>query len=206
MTHPGGEQVEPEAEPESEEIAAAGVPEVPGIPPVEIEAFAREHRGFLQGLARKLCRDSYDPDDLVQDVLERVVKSFARHPPETNPRSWLARIMHNRFIDLVRRRQNQPGMQSYEDDRPGRAGDAGQPPVPPASWEGITIEQVQTKVAELPVEVREVYECHAILNLSYAEIASRLRLPLGTVGTRLQRARRLLRELLLGAGEDGRYD
>jgi len=196
MRQPGGEQVEPAPE----ETAVAAVPEVTGLPASEVEAFAREYRGFLQGLARKLCRDAYDPDDLVQDVLERVIKGFARRPPDTNPRAWLARITHNRFVDLVRRRQNQPGMQPYEEHH------AGPPPASTAAWQQITIEQVNAKVAELPADLREVYECHAVLNLSYTEIASRLNLPSGTVGTRLQRARRRLRELLVGAGEDGSHD
>lgn len=176
----------------------AGVADVPGQAAVtpSLDEFARQHRPLLLSLARKLCRDRFDADDLVQDVLERALKGLPRLPSGANVRSWLARIMHNRFIDLVRRRDTQPGMESYEDDQAAEA------PASMPAWERITIEDVQARILELSPELREVYECHAVLNLSYTEAAARLSIPTGTVGTRLLRARRRLRELLLPGGED----
>ncbi|HEY6173133.1 MAG TPA: RNA polymerase sigma factor [Kofleriaceae bacterium] len=191
MRPPGGQSVE--SVQASSEEASAEAEAAPAVSQAVLEAFAREHRPFLQALARKLCRGHFDPEDLVQDVLERMLKGYARLPQDADVRSWLARIMHNRFIDLVRRRDARPGTQSYDDERTAAA------PLPSnPAWQRVSIEDVQAKLAELPRDLREIYECHVVLKLSYTETAERLRIPIGTVGTRLQRARRRLRELVLG--------
>src|SRR5262249_51826028 len=77
------------------------------------ERFARQHRPFLENLARKLCRGRFDKDDLVQDVLERALKGYGRLHPDVDGRSWLARIMHNRFVDVVRHHQRAPRMELF---------------------------------------------------------------------------------------------
>lgn len=201
MPGTGAQPLDPTAKssPEVEENAAT-VSAVPVVPTAALDAFARQHRSFLQAMARKLCRDQVDPDDLVQDVLERALKAFARLPPGAEPRAWLTRIMHNRFIDLVRRLHTQPSMQPYEDQH------AAEPPEPSPAWERITVEDVQAKVAELPPHLREAYECHEVLKLSYTESAARLKIPTGTVGTRLLHARRRLRKLLLADAKDETHD
>jgi RNA polymerase sigma-70 factor (ECF subfamily) len=160
------------------------------------DAFAREHRPFLEGLARKLCKGRFDPDDLVQDAMERALRHFDALPGDVNERAWLARIMHNLFIDRVRRRGKAVHLSLDEAQlaQPEAAAER--------EWERVTVEQVAACVERLPADLREVYRLHASLNLSYAEIAERLAIPMGTVGTRLLRARRALRALLLGSKEE----
>src|SRR5690606_33131572 len=65
-----------------------------------VEHWTRRHRPLLQSLARRLCRSSLDPDDLVQDTLERALRSSL--PVDTNERAWLSRVMRNLFIDRLR--------------------------------------------------------------------------------------------------------
>lgn len=65
----------------------------------------RLHGAYLRDLARRLCRSQFDPDDLVQDLLEKTVRTPDSMPQGANERAWLARVMHNLFIDRVRRTQ-----------------------------------------------------------------------------------------------------
>ena len=61
----------------------------------------REHREFLLGLARKLCRSTFDADDLVQDVLLKTVAHYDRIPPDANHAAWMARVMREARYDDV---------------------------------------------------------------------------------------------------------
>src|SRR5436190_578118 len=69
-----------------------------------LEALSRDHREYLLDLARRLCRSHFDPDDLVQDVMETAIKEIHHLPEDANVRAWLTRVMKNRFIDRTRRR------------------------------------------------------------------------------------------------------
>src|SRR5687767_4593031 len=69
----------------------------------QLEALTRTHGAYLRGLAGKLCRSQLDPDDLVQDVLEKTLRFPI--PDGANEKRWLAKVMHNLFIDKLRRAQ-----------------------------------------------------------------------------------------------------
>lgn len=159
-----------------------------------LDALAREHRDFLRALAGKLCRSQFDPEDLVQDVLERTVQHFDELPPDTNHRAWMGRVLHNLFIDRCRRRAARPATTVAEDV----------PLVAPspeerAWWQDLGAEDVRRGMAELPDELRAAFALHTFEGCSYKEIAARLDIPIKTVGTRILRARRRLRELLTRA-------
>jgi len=156
----------------------------------KFDAFAREHGGFLRGLAMKLCRAQFDPQDLVQDVLERAWNHFDDVPP-ANPRAWLARVMHNLFIDWTRKRSSAPKPVAIEDVPLAAA-----PPAPRDWWDEVTPEDVRAKVELLGEELRDAFVLHAFEDCSYIVIAERLNIPKATVGTRLLRARRKLKRLL----------
>ena len=68
----------------------------------QIERLRHTHGDYLRGLARKLCGRHYDPDDLLQDTYVRAMASPV--PDGANERAWLSRVMHNLFIDWIRRR------------------------------------------------------------------------------------------------------
>jgi len=107
----------------------------------------------------------------------------------------MARVLHNLFIDRCRRRAAQPA-----------AADADDVPLvaPPAEerpwWQDLGAEDIRRRMAELPAELRGAFELHTFDGCSYKEIASRLGIPAATVGTRILRARRRLRELFTGTG------
>lgn len=142
----------------------------------------------LRRFARSLTRHPADADDLVQLAVER---ALAHPPPGDGPDrvdSWLFRIIRNAWIDEVRRR--------------GRWGEVLAPPelgenVGDAGSEGDqTLLAVQQAMEELAPEQRLVVALVLVEGLSYQEAATVLEVPVGTVTSRLARARELLQAAL----------
>lgn len=164
-----------------------------GVP--RFDTLVREHGPALLSIAYRLCGNRSDALDLVQDTFERGLRSFSRFEPGTNSRAWLATILGNLFIDRCRARvrQERVGGAAVPIDEELVA----EPPAEEApAWGAITVDQVREALASLGEGFRVVYELHSLEGYSYNEIAERLGIPRATVGTRLNRARRRLRELL----------
>jgi RNA polymerase sigma-70 factor, ECF subfamily len=156
-----------------------------------VDELLREHGEFLRRLAARLCRSVFDPDDLMQDVLERTVQAAHTLLPDHDHRAWMARVMRNLFIDRLRRRAALPDHSALEEDTPT-------PPVEECEWwEGLTVEDLRARIGELPKELRGTFELSAFEGCTYAEIAARLGIPKMTVGTRLLRARRRLKQIFI---------
>jgi len=146
--------------------------------------------------ARGLTRDPADANDLVQDTLERALKTFDRFEPGTNARAWSMAILSRLFIDRWRQRRRQPRFVDVDCmDLPAAPLDA--VAEPPESWDKFTTADVRRAAAELPASLRRIFELSAFTHLSYGEISAITGIPASTVGTRLLRARRRLRAILL---------
>lgn len=158
----------------------------------QLEELFRVHQDFLRRLAAQMCRSTFDPDDLLQDVLERTVLHY--HPSRSNHRAWMVRVMRNLFIDRIRRRASSLPPALFEEDAPEPAMDD------PAWWEGLDMDAIRARLDELPDEQRTPLELFAFERCSYREIAKRLGIPPKTVATRILRARRQLKQLLLKRG------
>ena len=152
-----------------------------------LEELMREHGEFLRALARKLCRSQLEPEDLLQDLFERVLRT--EMPSGANERAWVSRVMQNLMIDKLRRRAA----------RREELGEAERAPAPPpehrAWWETLTEQEVRAKLKMLPQDQRVTFELFAFEGKSYDEIAATLNIAKNTVGTRILRARTKLREL-----------
>lgn len=157
----------------------------------QVDDLFRAHGEFLRRLAVRLCRSAFDPDDLLQDVLERTVLHVHTLLPDHDHRAWMARVMRNLFIDRLRRRAAAPGQSVLEEET------AAPPPESREWWEGLDADDIRARIAELPGELRGAIELFMFEGCSYAEIADRLRIPKMTVGTRILRARRRLKQLFL---------
>ncbi len=144
------------------------------------------------GLAMKLCRNEADANDLVQDTLERGMGRFDQLRPATNARAWLVTIMHNLFIDRCRAERRRPNRVSAEEVAVLPVLESAEPP----AWTQISPEMVRTAVARLEKGFRLAYELHVYEHLTYKEISQRLQISPATVGTRIYRARRKLKQLL----------
>ena len=172
----------------------------------------REERSFAAGLksalpqlrryAIALTGSVATADDLVQDCLERAWRGRGQLEQRDMPFSWLRAILYNAHIDWRRRARhdlNRVGMETIEDDL-----SASSSPDPTAATEMIRALQ------KLSPDHRHVLLLAGLESLSYGEIAAELAIPIGTVMSRLARARTALRALLdtdaRGAGADAGSD
>ena len=141
----------------------------------------------LRRYARALTRQSARADDLVQDTLER---SWARRHlwrPGTDLRAWMFTIMHNLFVNQMRRREPEP----LDDERL-------EVPTPGDQEARLAQRDLERALARLPAEFREVLVLVAVEQMRYEEVATVLDVPIGTVMSRLARARERLRVLMNG--------
>ena len=164
-----------------------------------VAEIAKEDESVLYARAIRLLRNQSDAWDLVQDTFERALRGYPRFQQGSNLRVWLMTIMQHLFIDRCRKQSREPVAEPIDEEQmatqePASATSAG--------WEQITDEQVADALAQLESPFREVYQLRLLDNCSYDEIAERLLIPRATVGTRLMRARKKLKETLLEGLED----
>lgn len=153
------------------------------------ELVRREVPG-LRSVALRLCCNAAEADDLVQDTLEYALRRIDELRFET-ARAWLGTVLRHRFIDLCRRPEPLPPDPGLMESLPAPEPEE----IPP--WALIAVEEFRAAVSRLPPELGEVYRLHAIEECSYKAISQRLGVAPPTVGTRLLRARRFLKKLLL---------
>jgi RNA polymerase sigma-70 factor (ECF subfamily) len=144
----------------------------------------------LRRYARALVGDRSTADDLVQDTLERAWSKLHLYRHGTDLRAWLFTVMHNVHVNRVR--STRP-TEALEDDTPELAQRATQ-------GDALVVRDLERAIAALPDAQREVLLLVALEDLSYDETARALGIPIGTVMSRLSRAREKLRDLMQGKG------
>lgn len=159
----------------------------------ELEQRLLAHEPRLLALALKLCADAQDARDLVQDTLERALRSADPPPTDGRTRVWLNTILQNLFIDRCRRLRTSSPHEPLDEQV---AQSLAAPHEPEPDWASITREQVEAALGRLNEDFRRVYQLHSLEGRSYEEISRELKIPRATVGTRLLRARQRLRQLL----------
>lgn len=158
---------------------------VPNRPKVSAEDVLA-HIPALRVYARSLCRDVTLADDLVQEALLRAINAIGQFKPGTNLRAWLFTILRNSFYtQYSRRRREAPG--SEEDVAELSASVADQ-----QIW-SITCKETERALARMPVHYSEALIMVAVLGSSYQETADVLCCDIGTVKSRVNRARARLR-------------
>ena len=148
-----------------------------------------EHVPRLRRYARALLGDRYAADDLVQDTLERAWNKFHLWRPGSDLRAWLFAIMHNVFVNQVRGKRNE--IERAMEELPVVA-------VRATQSDSLEIADVERSLRELPDEQREVLLLVAIEEMTYDEVSRALGIPIGTVMSRLSRARERMRRLIAG--------
>ncbi len=147
----------------------------------------------LRRYARSLTQNNSKADDLVQDAIERAYQKFHLYAPDSNLRSWLFTIMRNIFISETRK----PKTQSLTTEN-GADNKYLVPDQPADQYDHRLLEEVKALVAKLPPIYREAITLMGIEGKSYEEASEILKLPIGTVKSRLSRARVMLKALLDG--------
>jgi RNA polymerase sigma-70 factor, ECF subfamily len=147
----------------------------------------------LRRYARILTKDLSRADDLVQSCLVRALAKEHLWEPGTDLRAWLFTILHNQHVNDVRRLVREGNVVSIEDVTWNLS-------VAPTIEASLDLNDVEQAIASLPREQREVILLAGPEGMRYEEMAQALGVPIGTVRSRLSRARARLRELV-GIGE-----
>ena len=151
-----------------------------------------DHIPALRRYARLLTGDATRADDLVQDTLERACVKWALWQPGSVLRSWLLSLMHNLHMNHLRDWRHDDGHAALE-DAPESAHDP--------TAEAAERMDLQHALAALPPPMREVLLLVTVEEYTYAETADILGVPVGTVMSRLHRARERLRKLMMDNGQ-----
>ena len=166
------------------------------------EVACMPHEAELFGVAMRICRDPDTAKDLVQETLMRAMVAWASFEPGSNLRAWLFRILTNAFINGYRKRRRH---QRFATERPGDALNAlyGRDQDHTDDLEDEMFgeelcDEVKTALDRLGPEYRDVVERADLKGEKYKDIADALHVPIGTVMSRLFRARRVLETELAG--------
>ena len=147
------------------------------------------HLGAAYNLARWLTRDDHDAEDIVQEAFLRALKFFGGFHGEDG-RVWLLAIVRNTSYTWLQRKRTRGPATAFDEEIHGAQADALNPEKLLLRKEDR--QSVQQAVEELPMELREVVVLRELEGLSYKEIAAVADIPLGTVMSRLARARERL--------------
>jgi RNA polymerase sigma-70 factor, ECF subfamily len=172
----------------------------------EFERIALPHAAAALSLARALARNDSDAEDVVQEAFMRAFKYFRGFSGE-HPRAWLLSIVRNVAYALLRRSGQTEPVADFDEEReaaPSPWSTEARPETPEdAHLRAVDVEAVQRALGTLPPEFREVVVLRELEQCSYREIADIAQIPIGTVMSRLSRARKLL-HARLSEGEGGR--
>ena len=156
---------------------------------VELEV----HIASLRRYARALLRNRTDADDLVQEALTRAISRSETFKTGTNLRAWLFTILHNVHVNQVRAKAARPDEVEVESVESKLI-------TPARQEEQVELNEMMRTVHELPEDQRKVLLLVALEGLKYEEVAEMLGVPIGTVMSRLSRAREAIRVKLTKEG------
>jgi len=172
------------------------------LTPSQFESLAMEQMDVLYRVARRMARNAHAAEDLVQETYLRAFRSAASFKLEEayGIRPWLIRIMYNLNVTRGQRENRQPKAMADE-----HLDSAGVMPAPlPVNWLDGMDDKLKRAFDSLGEEYRTVLHLWAIEEFSYKEIADSLDVPIGTVMSRLHRARGKLSEQLKDYAESER--
>jgi RNA polymerase sigma-70 factor (ECF subfamily) len=168
------------------------------------EIFEKEfmpHLDAMYNFALKLTADEDDAQDLVQDTCVKAFRFIGSFEPGTYAKAWLFRILKNNFINDYRKKSRGPSKVEFEWFEQSFAGDDDPEPAFQADLQAETVnemlgDEITSAIQALPVDFRMIIILCDLEEFSYEEMAKILNIPIGTVRSRLHRARALLKETL----------
>lgn len=166
--------------------------------------FEKEFMPFINSLynfAFRLSLDEDDANDLVQDTYLKAYRFFDSYQPGTNAKAWLFRILKNTFINEFRRKSKQPAKVDYQEvESYYNSDDVDENHTTDLRSETVQEllgDEVAKALNEIDVDFRTVIVLCDIEGFTYEEMAKILDIPIGTVRSRLHRARNLLKDRLV---------
>jgi RNA polymerase sigma-70 factor (ECF subfamily) len=170
-------------------------------PPVQFEDLAMPLFDSLYNFARWMARDANDAEDIVQETYLKALRGFSSFRPGTNFRAWMFRILKNTFLSSRSKLEHRMTVAfDFEDEGVDLAVEYETP-------DSILMKHIDTHLLRRAIESLPAHYSEALLlceveEMSYQEIADILAIPIGTVMSRLSRARKALREFVSGASRE----
>lgn len=171
------------------------------MPPApDFDAEVLPHLDTLYRVALRLTGDPSAAEDLVQNAILRALKGWSSFRPGSNARAWLVTILRNQFINGWRSRRRAP--QQVDVEQVPEAPDLNDPDPEGRFFSDLIDDEVLAALEALPDDFREVIILGDLEGLPYAEVAEALDIPVGTVKSRIFRARRILQGQLRRYAEE----
>ncbi len=159
------------------------------------------HMDAMYNFALKLTNDEDEAQDLVQDTCMKAYRFIHSFEPGTYAKAWLFRILKNNFINDYRKKSRGPAKVEFEWVEQSITGDEESEPAFQADLQAETVnemlgDEITAAIQALPVDFRMIIILCDLEEFSYEEMARILNIPIGTVRSRLHRARALLKDSL----------
>jgi RNA polymerase sigma-70 factor (ECF subfamily) len=158
------------------------------------EELAMPHFAKLYNFAHWLTQDRAAAEDLVQETYMKALRGFSSFQQGTNFRAWMYKILRNTFLTSQAGLKASVSFDSDGDDKPAEPTAVGTPES--VLLARVELETIQNVLEKLPVKFREIILLCDQEEMSYQEIGETLGIPIGTVMSRLSRARKAMREML----------
>ena len=177
----------------------------------ELRRDAASHIDVLYGAALRLTKNARDAEDLVQDTYLKAFRFISSFERGTNAKAWLFRILKNSFINDYRKRSKEPSKVDYQEvETTYNSEEAAEvdhtTDLRVETVQDMIGDEVATALNSLPVDFRTVIILCDIEGFTYEEMAKILDIPIGTVRSRLHRARNLLKDKLRAYASSMGYD
>jgi RNA polymerase sigma-70 factor (ECF subfamily) len=174
--------------------------------PINVQSFEEYAMPLFDSLynfAMWLARNRDEAEDLVQETYAKALKGFSSFQPGTNFRAWMFRILRNAFLNSRTGLKMSQTALEFDSDSPLM-------PATQQTPESILLRQINHEalyraIEQLPIVFREVLILRDVEEMNYQEVAEALSIPIGTVMSRLSRARRLLRDMLQDHGKESKH-
>jgi RNA polymerase sigma-70 factor (ECF subfamily) len=163
------------------------------------------HMDQMYNYAMYLTGERDEANDLLQETFLKAYRFYDKYEEGTNAKAWLYRIMRNTYINEYRRLKRLPDLVEFDEQisAPYFAPDVQRSAT---QFEGELFgDEIATAIARLPEKFKSVIMLRDVEDLPYEEIAEALDIPVGTVRSRLHRARALLFDRLKGYAQDRGY-
>lgn len=172
----------------------------------EFEKEAVPHMNAVYNFAVRLTGDEDDADDLVQETFMKAFRFFDKFESGTNCKAWLFRILKNSFINDYRKQTKEPSKVDYDDVQNFyeniKSDEVESRHYELDAFSNLLDDDVSKAIAELPEDFRTVIILNDIEGFTYEEIADFVDIPVGTVRSRLHRARKMLYVQLFDYAKD----
>ena len=176
---------------------------------IEFDSEVIPHLSSLKSFALKMTNDADESEDLIQDTLLKAFRFFDKFEKGTNAKAWLFQIMKNSFINNYRKTTKEPFKVDYDDVQNFyetiKSEDVKTQHYENDAFSDILDDEIAKALSILPDDFRTVVFLSDIEGYTYEEIADFIDCPVGTVRSRLHRARKMLYALLLQYAQENGY-